>query len=55
MAELDLDQPVSVTAEERVHPAIQKLARACITLALLAKEAAPSPSDASADGERADD
>jgi hypothetical protein len=26
-------QPVRVTAEQRLHPAIQKLARACIALA----------------------
>ncbi len=31
-------QPVRVTAEQRLHPAIQKLARACIALARWVQE-----------------
>jgi len=35
LTEPNLDRPVRVTGEERPHPAIRKLARACIALALL--------------------
>jgi hypothetical protein len=35
MADPTNDQPVRVTGEERPHPALQKLARACIALAQL--------------------
>jgi hypothetical protein len=34
LTELNSDHPVRVTAQERAHPAIRKLARACIALAL---------------------
>jgi hypothetical protein len=39
----EIDGPVTVTGEERKHPAIRKLARACIELARLrlAKKEAP--------------
>jgi hypothetical protein len=33
MHESDSDRPVTVTAQERAHPAILKLARACIAIA----------------------
>lgn len=33
MSQPDSDQPVTVTAEERAHPAIRRLARAAILLA----------------------
>lgn len=35
LTEPNLDRPVMVTPEERAHPAIRKLARACIAIALL--------------------
>ena len=35
------DGPVLVTAEARPHPALRKLARACISLARLQLEAEP--------------
>lgn len=35
MIEPNSNSPVRVTAEERSHPAIRKLARACIALALI--------------------
>jgi hypothetical protein len=41
MPESSSNRPVTVTAEERAHPAIVKLARACIALVRLA---AGSPS-----------
>lgn len=37
------EQPVTVTAEERVHPAIRKLARACIALARFRLGRQPAP------------
>jgi hypothetical protein len=38
------DQPIKVTAQERTHPALRKLARACIALARhLADEPVPPP------------
>lgn len=33
MSQPDSDQPVTVTAEERTHPALRKLARAAVLLA----------------------
>ena len=33
MSESGSDRPVVVTAEERLHPALRKLARACLALA----------------------
>lgn len=45
MSETSSDRPVNVTAQERTHPAIHKLARACIALARQLREAtAPPPS-----------
>jgi hypothetical protein len=41
MHESDSDRPVTVTAQERAHPAILKLARACIAIA---RQLAGSPS-----------
>jgi hypothetical protein len=41
MPESNSNQQVTVTAEERAHPAIVKLARACIALA---RDLAGSPS-----------
>jgi hypothetical protein len=38
MTDTASDQPVHVTAEERPHPALQKLARACIALARLRRD-----------------
>jgi hypothetical protein len=35
LSESNLDHSVRVTAEQRPHPALRKLARACIALALL--------------------
>lgn len=35
MTDTTNNQPLHVTAEERPHPALQKLARACIALARL--------------------
>lgn len=35
LTEPNVDRPVIVTAKERAHPAIRKLARACIAIALL--------------------
>jgi len=44
MSEPVSDQPVIVTAEERAHPAIAKLARAMLALARLrVGQAAPTP------------
>jgi hypothetical protein len=34
-------QPITVTAEERVHPAMRKLARACLELARQVKGLLP--------------
>lgn len=45
MPEPDSDRPVNITAEERAHPAIRKLARACIAFARqLAEATTSSPS-----------
>lgn len=50
MIEPTSDHPVRVTAEERTHPAILKLAHACIALARqLAGEASPQPTVPSAE------
>lgn len=54
MPDLRSDQPIVVTAEERVHLAIRKLARACIELARLAKRPA-SPAAGPANEERTHD
>ena len=35
MSESDSEQPITISAEERPHPAIRSLARACIALAQL--------------------
>lgn len=53
MSETSSDRPVTVTAQEHAHPAIRKLARACIALARQLREAAtppPSPRERSANG-----
>lgn len=46
-------QPVAVTAEERAHPALAKLARACIALARL-KQVPPAESASAERDERSD-
>ena len=38
MTDTASDKPVHITAEERPHPALQKLARACIALARLRRD-----------------
>jgi hypothetical protein len=44
MSETGSDRPINVTAQERPHPALRKLARACIALARQLRDAAaPSP------------
>jgi hypothetical protein len=43
------ERPVKITAEERPHAALRKLARACIALALNAVEKTPTPQDAPAE------
>jgi hypothetical protein len=61
MSETSSDRPVTVTAQERAHPAIRKLARACIALARHLREATTAPSSPQqrntngADGEVAHD
>jgi hypothetical protein len=45
MSQPDSGRPVIVTAEERAHPALQKLARACIALARQLRQPT-SPPDA---------
>ena len=54
MSESILEQPHSVTAQERLHPALRKLARACIALARVASPPPPviPPTD-EPDGEQA--
>jgi hypothetical protein len=50
LTELNSDRPVRVTAEQRAHPALRRLARACIAIALLqlADESSSAQSTASA-------
>ena len=36
MSESETNRPVLVTADERIHPALKKLARACIMIARMA-------------------
>lgn len=43
MSEPSSDHPVTVTAQERAHPAIRKLARACIALARHLCQTPPPP------------
>lgn len=43
------NKPVRVTAEERAHPALAKLARACIALARLNHPVPAEPSDSTPD------
>jgi hypothetical protein len=48
MREEQVDRPVKVTSEVRTHPALRKLARACIALARWQREqetAESAPSD----------
>lgn len=45
MSEPGSDQPVKVTAQERAHPAIRTLARACIALARAAFNSTPAPQE----------
>lgn len=47
MSESKTVQPVAVTAQERLHPAIRKLARACLALArpLAGSATPPTTSD----------
>jgi serine/threonine protein kinase HipA of HipAB toxin-antitoxin module len=47
MTDQPLLPPVRVTAEERPHPALQKLARACIALAQLHRQDASASTAAS--------
>lgn len=48
MSESESDRKVTVTAQERAHPALRKLARACLALARqLVGESAPQPPSAS--------
>jgi hypothetical protein len=43
MSESESDRNITVTAQERAHPALRKLARACIALARqLVSESSPS-------------
>lgn len=46
MSDQSPDLPVKITADEKAHPAIRKLARACIALArqLSTTKLPPSPS-----------
>jgi hypothetical protein len=53
MSEPDSTRPVNVTAEERPHPALQKLARACIALARQLQQPASAP-NAAEEGPRHD-
>ncbi len=58
MSEPQSDRPINVTAQERAHPSITALARACIALArsvVAGAPATPEPptSAASADAEEA--
>lgn len=46
MIEPESNNPVRVAAEERSHPAIRKLARACIALALIQLAGESSPEKA---------
>jgi hypothetical protein len=46
------EQPIIVTAQERAHPALRKLARACISLGRLLRE---TPETASAPPAAADE
>jgi hypothetical protein len=46
MSEPDSTRPVNVTAEERPHPALQKLARACIALARQVQQPTSAPNTA---------
>jgi hypothetical protein len=46
MSEPDSTRPVNVTAEERPHPALQKLARACIALARQLQQSVSPPNAA---------
>ena len=60
LTEPNSDRPVTVTAEERAHPAIRKLARACIAIALLqlADQSSPTqsaPSTEQPEGQPKDD
>lgn len=49
LTELNSDHPVRVTAEQRAHPALKKLARACIALALLQLAGETPPTASAAD------
>lgn len=54
MSEPDSDRSVIVTAEERTHPALRKLAQACLALALHLRESASTStvgSDSGSDAE----
>lgn len=54
MSEPGSDRPVTVTAQERAHPALRKLARACIALARhLQQTATPPQQDAAGSDEEA--
>jgi hypothetical protein len=46
------DRPVIVTAEERAHPALRKLARACLALARHRRESATPPETATTADDR---
>lgn len=53
MSESFSEQPLSVTAQERLHPALRKLARACIALARVASPPPPAiPPTNEPDGEQ---
>jgi len=43
------DAPVRITGEERLHPALRKLGRACIALARWQREQQQRPPEASPD------
>jgi len=47
MAHQPADSPVRVTGEERLHPALRKLGRACIALARWQREQQQRPPEAS--------
>ena len=49
MAHQPADRPVHVTGEQRLHPALRKLGRACIALARWQREQQQRPPEASPD------
>jgi hypothetical protein len=42
MSESESDRPITITAQSKAHPAIRKLARACIALARQLQHGTPN-------------